>query len=168
MRSRQLMTLALLLGAASCSVLRFGRPVAVSGPGLSAIAGEWRGSYESGETGRSGSILFTLSASGDSASGDVIMVPRTTGVALGPETMSGVSAPGPDRGSRVLTIRFVRAEGSQVRGALDPYEDPECRCTVLTTFAGRLEGDRIRGTFHTTGRPLGAGVTGTWSVRRTR
>src|SRR5881397_4256440 len=46
---------------------------------VAALAGHWEGSYSSAATGRSGSISFTLTASGDSAFGDVVMVPRGFG-----------------------------------------------------------------------------------------
>jgi len=39
------------------------------------LTGEWAGDYSSVESGRSGSISFTLRAAGDSAFGDVVMIP---------------------------------------------------------------------------------------------
>src|SRR3989442_9334411 len=51
-------------------------PLAGTARDVAALAGRWEGSYSSAATGRSGSISFTLSATGDSAFGDVIMIPR--------------------------------------------------------------------------------------------
>ena len=42
---------------------------------LLAAVGEWVGEYSSAETGRVGSIVFTLAAGRDTAAGDVMMVP---------------------------------------------------------------------------------------------
>ena len=53
-------------------------PVPLVGPAsdIAALVGEWAGEYSSSETGRTGSISFVLAAHGDTAYGDVIMVPR--------------------------------------------------------------------------------------------
>jgi hypothetical protein len=166
MRTRFAVRVAALVAVGACGVFRPGTPVAVSGPSLSNLSGEWSGSYESRVTGRSGSIVFSLSVAGDTALGDVIMVPRGSGMALAPAPAREIVVSAPERGSAVLSIRFVRAEDDQVRGALDPYEDPDCRCTVMTTFTGQLRDDRIRGTFVTRGRSAGGETTGTWSAVR--
>jgi hypothetical protein len=158
----------LMLCCAGCGAIRPRSPVTVGGPDLAAIAGSWTGSYESPALGRDGSIAFELSADGDSATGDVVMTPSMTGLRVGSPEVTAASAPAIERTAQVLTIRFVRVEGDQVRGALDPYEDPDCRCVVATTFTGRVRGNRIRGTFVTRGRPSLQEVTGSWSVQRTR
>jgi hypothetical protein len=65
----------------------------------------------------------------------------------------------------VLRIRFVRVDGGKVSGTLQPYRDPDCGCSVYTTFEGTVEGDVIEGTFvarHADG-PL---FRGTWLVMR--
>src|SRR5258708_34035672 len=46
---------------------------------VAALEGQWDGSYSSAATGRSGSISFTLTATGDSACGDVAMSPHGLG-----------------------------------------------------------------------------------------
>ena len=143
------------------------RPVPVAGSRveIDRLAGEWTGSYTSPEKGRSGTILFRLAAREDTANGDVLMVPRGWDRPVGP-------AASPERADRaspeVLTIQFVEIAGGAVRGTLAPYRDPECGCTLVTTFWGRLEDDVIEGTFVT--RPL-HGVSefrGSWSVSRRR
>ena len=143
-------------------------PVPLTGAATDVVAlvGQWDGSYSSAATGRSGSISFTLTAHGDSAFGDVIMIPRGFGRPLhaaGPAGAAG--APAPPRSS-VLSISFVRVAGGRVTGTLAPYADPETGEQLYTTFEGRLRGDAIEGTF-TTRSAGGAGTqTGQWKVTR--
>ena len=61
-------------------------PVTVTGDvgDRASLAGKWSGEYTSPATGRSGSIVFNLSPSGDAANGDVVMIPRGYGKALVP------------------------------------------------------------------------------------
>ena len=146
-------------------------PVTVTGDAgdRASLAGKWSGEYNSPVTGRSGSIVFNLSPSGDAASGDVVMVPRGAGQALLP--YPGTTAnPGASvqTGSnpQVLTIRLVRVSGDTVSGVLDAYRDPECDCPVVTTFRGRLNGDMIDGTFSTSSPNSTIQQTGTWRVKR--
>jgi hypothetical protein len=132
-----------------------------------ALAGEWAGEYSSPVTGRSGSILFTLTADGDTARGDVVMTLRDPmpGSSPDPAAARSLSVPA----SRPLTIRFVRVEGGRVSGELAPYEDPDCSCTVRTVFTGTVRGDVIEGTFTSTGSREGYGYpTGEWRVTRRR
>lgn len=51
--------------------------------------------------------------------------------------------------TQVLTIQFVHAFDGTVDGRLEPYWDPDCQCEAVTTFRGRLIGDRLEGTFST-------------------
>lgn len=147
-------------------------PVTVAGEvgDRASLAGKWTGEYSSPTTGRSGSIVFNLSPSGDAASGDVVMVPRgldrpLTPYTPGNATAASVQAPNT---SQVLTIKLVRVSGDTVSGVLDAYRDPECDCPVVTTFTGRLSGDIIDGTFTTRGNQSAAQQTGTWRVTRKR
>jgi hypothetical protein len=144
--------------------LRF--PFVGASSDVSALAGEWAGDYSSAESGRSGSINFTLKAATDSAFGDVIMVPAGLGRPLQPwrggENMTGAAqSPTPS----VLTIRFVRVEQGHVSGTLDPYADPQTGARLLTTFSGELKGNTIAGTY-TTRLQSGDTQTGRWSVQR--
>ena len=61
-------------------------PVTVAGSpsDRATLAGKWSGEYQSPSTGRSGSIVFNLAATGESANGDVVMIPRGYGKALVP------------------------------------------------------------------------------------
>ncbi|HJP85015.1 MAG TPA: hypothetical protein VJ852_03450 [Gemmatimonadaceae bacterium] len=146
-------------------------PISVAGDSgdRASLAGKWVGEYSSSSTGRSGSIVFNLSPSGEAANGDVVMIPRGYGRALQPYNV-GNTAPGAGvqntTPSQVLTIKLVRVSGDTVSGVLDAYRDPECDCRVQTTFVGRLNGDVIEGTFTTTGRQAAGPQTGTWRVKR--
>jgi hypothetical protein len=144
-------------------------PITVTGDRAS-LAGKWVGEYNSPATGRSGSIVFNLSPSGDAANGDVVMIPRGYGKALTPYTGNTTVNAGTQGtpSSQVLTIKLVRVSGDTVSGVLDPYRDPECDCAVQTTFTGRLNGDTIDGTFSTRGSPTNTPQTGTWRVKRSR
>jgi hypothetical protein len=146
-------------------------PVTVTGDPAdrSSLEGKWTGEYNSAVTGRSGSIVFNLSPSGDAANGDVVMIPRGYGkplVPYGVSTSTGASTQNVG-GSQVLTIKLVRVSGDAVSGVLDAYRDPQCDCPVVTTFTATINGDTIDGTFATRGSQTAAPQTGTWRVKRT-
>jgi hypothetical protein len=148
-------------------------PVTISGDSgdRASLAGKWVGEYSSPATGRTGSIVFNLSPSGDAANGDVVMVPRGYDKALQPYNASSTAVGAGAQGatpSQVLTIKLVRVAGDTVSGVLDAYRDPECDCPVETTFVGRLNADAIEGTFSTRGRQSAGPQTGTWRVKRSR
>jgi hypothetical protein len=146
-------------------------PITVTGDvgDRASLAGKWSGEYNSPATGRSGSIVFNLSPSGEAANGDVVMIPRGYGKALVPygnaTTTAGATMPAA-AASQVLTIKLVRVSGDTVSGALDAYRDPECDCPVVTTFTGTHNGDTIEGSFSTRG-PSNTPQTGSWRVKRT-
>lgn len=86
--------LIVLLAAAGCASNRAPVPVTGERAELAAMAGRWEGWYRSDETGRSGSIVFRLTAGGDSAAGDVVMTPAGAGnLAPRMEDASGRAAP---------------------------------------------------------------------------
>lgn len=165
---RWILGAALAAAAAACASTREPRvPVSISPADLSRLGGEWTGEYASAATGRSGSIVFHLTADVDSAHGDVIMVPRSTGVPLRRAVYTGGDVqPQQPQQATELTIRFARFEGDRVTGMMDPYTDPGCNCPVVTRFEGTVRGNRIEGTFTTSGSPAGQAATGTWSVER--
>src|SRR4051812_4285309 len=143
-------------------------PVPVSGDrsSIAELAGNWAGTYRGTVTDRSGSITFTIRASGDSAFGDVLM-----------ETPAGVPFLQPTddpaihrthaSGPRLLAVKFVHIVGGEVEGALEQYVAPDCDCVVTTKFTGRVQGDTIRGTFTTRG-PMLTTQTGVWAVARNK
>jgi hypothetical protein len=155
----------LALALSACGASR--SPVPLVGPStdIKPLAGEWSGDYSSVESGRSGSISFTLRASGDSAFGDVVMVPSALGRPLLPWREQNVTGSNQVPTSTVLTIRFVRVEQGHVSGTLEPYADPQTGARLLTTFSGELNGNTIAGTYTTT-LPSGDTQTGRWTVQR--
>ena len=56
---------------------------------------------------------------------------------------------------------FVKAEGGNLMGKLDPFMDPDCNCEVLATFEGKVTGDVIQGRFRTS-----APGEGSWKARK--
>lgn len=132
----------------------------------SALVGEWHGDYGSSATGRHGSILFVLNAAGDSAVGEVLMVPTGyTAPRTAAEASEQIRRPIP----QVLSIAFVYAQNGNLTGQLAPYRDPGCGCPVNTVFSGRFTGpDTIAGTFVITGPPQHGTQSGDWNVRRVR
>ena len=94
--------------------------------------------------------------------------PETVPRASGEQTSAdGRRAPLALRSGQVLRIAFVRVAGGAVSGTLDPYTDPDCKCTVQTTFTGTLRGTTIEGTFVTRGSQLPNEQSGRWRVTRT-
>ncbi len=172
-RSKTLLTLLLPLSLGACGASRAPVPMVGAAADVSALAGEWSGDYSSAESGRSGSISFTLRATDDSAFGDVVMVPSASGVPVKPwtsqQTGGGSQSPGANQAppATILKIRFVRVESGHVSGHLDPYADPQTGARLLTTFSGELKGDSISGAYSTQ-LPSGGTQAGRWSVQRRR
>src|SRR5881394_3067730 len=96
------------LGLCGCATNQPPVPLVGRAADIAALAGEWVGEYSSNESGRSGSISFTLRAASDSAFGDVVMIPAGWGRPLTP--WRGESTPPANQRpmSEVLTINFVR------------------------------------------------------------
>jgi hypothetical protein len=166
LRFKSVPAVMLPLVLAACGASRSPVPLVGTSSDVSALAGEWAGDYSSSESGRSGSISFTLRAATDSAFGDVTMVPAGLGRPLQPwrggDNMTGVGQVAP---ATTLTIRFVRVEAGRVNGTLDPYADPQTGARLLTTFTGALKGNTIEGSY-TTRLPSGDTQTGRWTVQR--
>ena len=131
---------------------------------ISRLAGEWSGDYSSGETGRSGSILFTLKSGTDTATGDVVMTPRYA--AAGPTQAGPPSPQSAPQPSQAIDIKFVRVTGGMVSGSLAPYTDPTCNCPLHTTFVGRLVGDTLSGTYSSRHENAQDVQQGRWRVVR--
>ena len=164
LRSRTFSAVLLPFALTACAASRSPVPVVGTTTDVSSLAGEWAGEYSSVESGRSGSISFTLRAAGDTAFGDVMMVPKGYGRALMPWNQPGTAA-APSQTPSVLTIRFVHIESGHVSGTLDPYADPQTGERLLTTFNGEVKGNMIAGTYMTR-LPSGDTQTGRWSVQR--
>lgn len=128
--------------------------------------GSWDGGAELMTASRAagiGSITFVLQAAEGAARGNVIMVAE--------DRSTPAVADQQRRGDPViaqpLKIQLVVIAGDQVRGVLEPYEDPLSHAMLSTTFTGQLSGDRINGDYVTWGAN-NVPQRGTWSVRRTR
>ena len=158
---RSLSLILALTAVVACRATPNPVPVLASPESLQAMVGEWEGEYDNPVTGRSGSIVLRLRAGSDTADGDVVMMPR---VKVG-TTGSGPDAHVTPPAAQPLRIAFVRASGETIMGRMQPYESPDCQCTMQTTFTGRLRGNRIEGTFTAAGSPAGT-QTGTWKVKR--
>lgn len=163
-------TIAVFLAAATIACARRtpGIEVTATDFDLNPLVGQWRGTYQSNTTGRSGTIAFTLLAGESSASGNVVMIPRADSLLTPAEREMVENVSSPRR--TVLAIHFIRKEGGNVSGTLDPYRDPDCACQVTTTFAGSFNGSSvIEGTFSTVPSAAGGSVSGgTWKVTRVK
>jgi hypothetical protein len=152
--------------AASCASTPPAIPVGGNAEGVSKLANTWNDEYSSQATQRYGSIRFTLAVNSDTTFGDVTMQPRKSGDRAPVVTEGTPTQATPPPPLQILRIAFVRATGDTVAGVLDPYTDPDCACTVLTRFAGRLRGDRITGRYSTRNMTTGAETFGEWNVQR--
>ena len=156
---RQLLILPAALLLTACATA--GTPIPVRGD-VQPLVGHWEGEYSSSETGRVGSIVFTLEAGRDTASGDILMIPSNPDV---PTEAVRTTDPA-RRAPQVLRVSFVRCEDDEVSGWLDPYPDPDTGEKVFTTFEGFLKGDRLEGTFVSYTELSGRRSTGKWSAIR--
>jgi hypothetical protein len=138
-----------------------GTPIPVRG-NVEPLVGEWRGDYSSVQTGRVGSILFTLRAGTDTASGDILMLPAN----VDPPTAMPRDADPARPSARLLRVSFVRCEGKAVTGWIEPYPDPDTGEKVFTTFDGVLEDGTINGTYVSYTELSGRRSTGKWQVKR--
>lgn len=136
--------LALLMGCSSKMPT-----VTVEGdPGwIVAMAGRWEGTYESEQTGREGTLQFELSGVGDTARGEILMMPAWTDEPYQGSSRGEPRERHPLRTPTVLPIRFVKIDEGQVLGRLDPYFDPDCNCQVTTSFIGSIDEEQVRGIF---------------------
>ena len=160
-----------ILGAwlvVSCAVAPPPVPLTADPGSATVLAGRWEGEYWSPGAERSGSILFELNAAGDSAVGEVLMVPAGYDRPLRPVHPGDPVTGRAPESVRVLRIAFVRLVSDRVSGVLEPYRDPECGCVLRTTFSGGLNGDLITGAYESQHLDCGKVVTGEWRVERTR
>ncbi len=145
-----------------------GFSVSGSAADLKKLEGRWEGDYASAATGRSGTIVFEF-RSGDTAYGDVVMMPKGAALPVRPAKPRSAAADTLRDMPQVLTIRFARASEGALLGDLAPYIDPDCECETTTSFNGRMNaaGDAIEGTFTSTQtREGGRRAVGQWKVVR--
>jgi hypothetical protein len=159
--------LAVALSSTACGWRRTPVPVISDTGSAALLVGTWEGGYNSTETGRSGSISFELASEKDTAWCDVTMIPAVQNLRIstepGAQLPAGRQAPLPEP----LKVRFIRLGGGLITGTLEPYVDPDCSCTVSTTFEARFSGgNKIEGTYTTTGRDSRSSTNGKWKVTR--
>jgi hypothetical protein len=114
---------------------------------IAALTGRWEGTYESEKTGREGTLQFELSRLGDTARGEIMMMPAWSDEPYQGSNRGEPRARPPVRTPTLIPIKFVKIEEGQVLGQLDPYIDPDCKCRVTTSFIGSIDGDDVRGIF---------------------
>ena len=154
-----------LLGLVVSACARNPVPVVGASYDLSGLKGEWVGGYYSTETGRRGEIMFTFELDADTAFGEVVMIAERIGDEYRPympEFMAAEMGPYTEG----LKISLVEVEGNQVTGKLASHRDPDCGCTLETTFKGWVRGNEIYGSFTSHHLEMNHTVTGAWSVKR--
>lgn len=162
MRTTRYAVQAALVGVLLAACQPTPMPVPIEGD-IRLLEGEWRGDYRSDDSGRFGTILFTLKSGTDTAHGEVIMIPRETQEQpRDPAQTPDVWRPRP----MFLAVSFVRAAGNTVSGQLEPYRDPDCGCMLQTTFVGHVSADTLRGTYSSLHQEMGRRVSGVWLVVR--
>jgi hypothetical protein len=158
-----------IASTAGCSLAMRPVPVSASHIQWEALAGEWHGTYEMNGYDRHGTIAFKLVAIEEQASGEVLMIPERTGW---PYTMNRPEAgqrPEPvEPRTQLLTIRFVEASDGTLSGTMDPYWDPDRRCTARASFTGVVEGDSVNGTVTSVCENDVGVLRGQWRARRNR
>jgi hypothetical protein len=133
---------------------------------IARLVGEWQGDYNSDGSARRGLITFRLRAGADTAEGDVIMQSRGEQDPSAPDA-SMVPWDAIRTTQQALSIHFVFVTENEVSGVLDSYRDPDCGCTLITTFRGTLRGDVIEGTYHSEGSEIHhIPQNGKWRVKR--
>jgi hypothetical protein len=140
---------ALVASSFGCAASMTAVPVKGKDADVFAMRGQWVGEYSSADTGRKGTIRFSLRPGRKTADGEVDM------------ELPGAPEP------RQLRIAVLRVQGDELHGKLERYVDPACKCEVDTDFIGTLSDEAIQGTFIT--RPVGTDkeMGGIWKVERT-
>ncbi len=151
----------------SCGCMTQRNPVDMYGGSvdLESLEGEWSGEYFSKDTGRSGTIAFTLTAGANEAFGDVLMIPSSSREPYRPVGFKDKADIDPQLPS-LLTIKFVEVMRGKITGELTPYWDPEMQRRLNTTFEGVLKGDTIEGTFESRIEQSPIYFYGQWQVFR--
>lgn len=162
----RLIVAALAITAVGCRYRAEVVPIWGDPGGLRRLAGEWTGDYSSPDSHRRGTITISITARGDSAFGEVLMV-------WGAEAVSPRPADLLESHSRyvmsaeMLNIQFVRVADGRIRGELEPYIAPDCECLVRTVFTGTMGDAVVSGVYRTT-TDWGGTQEGVWRADRVR
>ena len=152
---------------AGCSVAMRQVPVTAPHAQWEALAGEWHGTYRMDGYDRQGTIAFKLVAVEEQASGEVLMIPERTGWPYtGNPPGAGGLPPNVEPRTELLTIRFVEVAGGGINGTMDPYWDPDRKCTAHASFNGTVEGDVASGTVTSVCENDVKTLRGEWRARR--
>lgn len=157
-----------VLALALCGCMPYAPPrvEVVGNPSdLQLMAGTWRGTFRNEQMKRSGKIEFHMSATADSAFGEVTMYMEDPNQPIWTKPMTPPTAPsGPV--SRWHRIRFVRVEQGYVSGEMEPMYEPRCACYVIPRFIGRLRGAVTEGSFTSRAQVGTFESSGSWHVKR--
>jgi hypothetical protein len=137
-----------------------GFPLQADEASLKMLDGRWEGEYYNVTQKRGGTIVLEFSGKRATGNGDVLLIPKGSSEALKPSrppTEAETLAQMP----RITSIEFVKAEGGNLSGKMDPFIDPDCNCEVMATFYGKVTGDVIEGNFRTS-----APGEGTWKAKK--
>ena len=151
---------------AGCSVPMKTVPVSASHVQWEALAGEWHGTYQMDGYHRHGTIAFKLVAVEEQASGEVLMIPESRGWPYTGNQANGVPPQQTGLRTELLTIRFAEAVQGTIQGTMDPYWDPDRRCTARASFSGAVQGDRMSGTVTSTCVGGIGTLRGRWRAQR--
>ena len=156
------------LSLTACSWRRTPVPIVGDVGSTALLVGSWSGDYFSPETGRRGSISFELESEKDTAFCDVTMIPYVGNARVGANVHGDAPVIASQKSiNEPLKIRFIRIGDQRISGTLEPYTDPECGCTVTTTFIGSFAApNKIEGTFTTVSTGMQQTTKGQWSVKR--
>lgn len=145
-RSLRVAAMAVMTAIVSCSTHQTEVPgfdVSARNFDISPLVGEWKGTFVNPEMHRQGTIAFTLAGRDEKAVGEIVLLPTTPSG----DTAHADAPVAPAAGQQVLQISFMRLEGDNVVGRIEPYQSTVCNCQVTSTFRGALTGNVIEGTY---------------------
>ena len=130
------------------------------------LVGEWKGEFFNVDQRRQGTIAFTLASREEKAVGEIVLMPTN---AAGDTASTRSQSSDASGAKQVLQISFIRIEGNNVVGRIDPYVNQSCNCRVTSTFRGLLQGNVIEGTYIVVGaEDPTVRLGGNWKVTRVK
>jgi hypothetical protein len=89
------------------------------------LTGKWRGTFSTDDHAHDGSIEFEFAGGSKEGSGRIVLA----------------------QPSVELKMLWVRVSGNGIAGAIQPYHDPSCSCSVYSTFSGEFDAEGLHGEF---------------------